>query len=269
MELPHRPDANALIEISQLTKRYGRRVALDAVSFDIRAGEILGLIGPNGAGKTTLFECLAGLLPIDGGTIRLAPGTGHDRTEHGRTGHDGTQHRRTLHGALCTVHRLFYLPDGIAPWPHESVQRALEFSAGFFGGRRTEIADIVTRLDLGHLQSSRVGELSKGELKRVILAVGLLAPQPILLVDEPFDGLDLRQSRQVAEILHEHGATGRTLFLSIHQINEAARICDRFVLLAQGRVMACGTLDELTAMAARHGHPEVGRDLEEIFLALT
>jgi len=102
-----------------------------------------------------------------------------------------------------------------------------------------------------------------------VLAIGLLAPQPLLLADEPFDGLDLRQTREVAATLRAYAAGGRTLFLSIHQINDAARICDRFVLLSGGRVCGEGTIDELSALAGARGASVRGGDLEEVFLALT
>jgi ABC-type multidrug transport system ATPase subunit len=112
------------------------------------------------------------------------------------------------------------------------------------------------------LLDSRIGELSKGQRKRALLAIGLVTPHPVLLADEPFDGLDLRQTREVAQTLRDHSATGRTLVLSIHQIADAARVCDRFVLLSGGVTRGEGTLDELSALAGAH-------DLEEIFLALT
>src|SRR6185436_9990024 len=112
--------------------------------------------------------------------------------------------------------------------------------------------------------SSRIGVLSKGQLKRVLLGIGLLTPQPLLLVDEPFDGLDLRQTREVLVTLRAHAALGRTLFLSIHQISDAARVCDRFVLLSGGRVCGEGTLDELAAGAGAGS-----ASLEDVFLALT
>ena len=96
---------------------------------------------------------------------------------------------------------------------------------------------------------ARSAALSKGQRKRALLAIGLLTPQPVLLIDEPFDGLDLRQSRDVAAALRTHASRGRTLFLSIHQITDAARFCDRFVLLSGGRVCGEGTVTELAALA--------------------
>jgi ABC-2 type transport system ATP-binding protein len=234
--------AGEVLRVSGVSKSYGRFVALDGVSFSIRPGEVLGLIGPNGAGKTTLFECLAGVLPPGSGT---------------RWSHD----------------RAFYLPDAITPWPAQTVRWALDFVVGFLGGRSSLRDEVVRNLSIEPLLASRIGELSKGQRKRALLAMGLLAPQPVLLVDEPFDGLDLKQSREVAATIRAHAATGRTLFLSIHQIADAARLCDRFVLLSSGRVCGEGTLEELTASAAAR-HPEIAAgsrptDLEEVFLALT
>ena len=103
----------------------------------------------------------------------------------------------------------------------------------------------------------------KAQRKRALLAIGLLTPQPLLLADEPFDGLDLRQSREVGAALRDHAAAGRTLFLSIHQIADAARVCDRFVLLSGGRVCGEGTLDELAARRAARAAPR-RPDLEEV-----
>ena len=111
---------------------------------------------------------------------------------------------------------------------------------------------------------SRIGSLSKGERKRVLLALGLLTPQPLLMLDEPFDGLDLRQTRDVMSLLRDHARRGRTLMLSIHQLVDAARVCERLVLLSEGKVAGEGTIPELQVKA---GIAEGG--LEEVFLALT
>ena len=236
-----------LFEVKGLSKRFGRIDALDEVSFGVQPGEVLGLIGPNGAGKTTLFECLAGVLPMDRGAIR----SGGQPI--------GPQARASL---------LFYLPDNIAPWSAQPVRWALDFTIGFFGGLASLRDEVVARLDLGRLLDQPIGTLSKGQRKRALLAMGLLTPQPALLVDEPFDGLDLRQARDVATTLRAHAARGRTVFLSIHQISDAARFCDRFVLLSSGRVCGEGTVQELSTLAAARG-ASAHQELEEVFLALT
>lgn len=240
-----------VLRIESISKSYGRLRALDDVSFEIRSGEILGLIGPNGAGKTTLFECLSGQLPRDAG--------------------------RTIESDSPSIppraHEiLFYLPDAVAPWPHRSVEWGLDYMIGFFGGRADLREDVIRDLALQSFLGSSIGSLSKGQRKRALLAFALLAPQPVLLIDEPFDGLDLKQTRDVAAALRGHALRGRTLFLSIHQIADAARLCDRFVLLSGGRVRGEGTLAQLRALAVARG--SAGGDaradnLEEVFLALT
>jgi ABC-2 type transport system ATP-binding protein len=232
-----------LLEVDRLSKRFGRIEALADVSFRVRTGELLGLIGPNGAGKSTLFECLAGVLAADGGVVRaggreLAPGD-----------------RASL---------LYYVPDGIAPWPSQPVGWALDFTIGFLGGQAALRDEVIQQLDLRGLLKQPIGTLSKGQRKRALLGIGLLTKQPALLIDEPFDGLDLRQAREIAAALRTHAQRGRTMFLSIHQISDAARFCDRFVLLSAGRVCGEGTVAELAALAA-----STKSDLEEVFLALT
>jgi ABC-2 type transport system ATP-binding protein len=238
-----------LFDARNLTKRYGRLTALSDVSFSVRPGEVLGLIGPNGSGKTTLFECLGGVLPLDGGSIE-------------RDGRPLSDRDRA-----ATV---FYLPDSIVPWPAQRVSWAIDFMLGFFRGRAYLRREVIERLDVKPLLDSTLGNLSKGQRKRALLAIGLLMPHPVLMADEPFDGLDLRQSRDVAETLRSYASAGRTMFLSIHQIRDAARVCDRFVLLSGGRSRGEGTLAELSALAAsRTGSPTPDGDLEEVFLALT
>ncbi len=237
-----------LFEVEGLSKRFGAIAALTDVSFQVRAGELLGLIGPNGAGKSTLFECLGGVLPSDRGVVRAGgqPVGAHERPS-----------------------LLYYVPDGIAPWPSQSVRWALDFTIGFFGGRTDLLDEIIVQLDLGPLLGQPIGTLSKGQRKRALLGIGLLTPQPALLIDEPFEGLDLRQTRDIAQALRSHAARGRTLFLSIHQISHAASFCDRFVLLSGGRVRGEGTVQELAAVAALRDAAGNYQNLEEVFLALT
>jgi CzcA family heavy metal efflux pump len=239
--------AGANVQVDGLSKTYGRFQALDGVGFSIRLGEILGLIGPNGAGKTTLFECVAGLEAADSGNISFSNGGGNGRLRSSR---------------------LFYVPDGIAPWPDQPVRWVLEYNLDFFGGREEIFDQVVADLALAPLMRVPIRALSKGQRKRTLLALGLLAPQPILLIDEPFEGLDLRQSREAAATLRRHIAPDRTFFLSIHQIADAAKVCDRFVLLSGGHVVAEGTLDVLIDLARqRRGHT-LPADFEEVFLAL-
>lgn len=231
-----------VLHVDQLTKRYRQLLAVNAASFSVRRGEVLGLIGPNGSGKTTLFACLGGVLPYESGRVQPFTPAG--------------------------IPAIFYLPDSITPWPEQTVGWALRFAHRYFGSLAGEPTEWVEALRLEEVLGSRMRELSKGQRKRALLAIGLLTPHPILLLDEPFDGLDLRQTRQVAALLRSVAAGGRTLFLSIHQISDAARVCDRFVLLSGGRVCGEGTLAQLAARIPQCSPP--GTDaLEDVFLALT
>lgn len=233
----------ALLTVERLTKLFNKRRALDDVSFSVRPGEVLGLIGPNGSGKTTLFECLAGLMPANAGTVK--------------------QNDRKLSLAE-RKQTLFYLPDAIYPWAEQTVSWVLDFFRRIYQNPATDLSALAEPLRLDELMKSRTGTLSKGERKRVLLALGLLTPHPLLMLDEPFDGLDLRQTRDVMQLLKAHAATGRTLMLSIHQLIDAGRVCDRLVLLSAGRTVGEGSLAELRA---KTNLPDAG--VEEIFLALT
>jgi ABC-type multidrug transport system ATPase subunit len=231
----------SLVRVEGLTRRYGDVLALDRVSFEVHAGEVLGLVGPNGAGKTTLFECMAGVQPMDAGSVTFGTGAGD----------------------------LFYMPDGITPWDAQTVRWVVAFFAGLHGRSGTAKSDTPMRLGLGELNGRRIRELSRGQRKRLLIALALMTAHPLLLLDEPFEGLDLRQTREVASILRDEAAGGRTLFLSIHQLGDAERVCDRMVLLSGGRVVATGTAAQLRAHAASKGVADASAALEDVFLALT
>jgi ABC-2 type transport system ATP-binding protein len=136
--------------------------------------------------------------------------------------------------------------------------------AAIYGRSQAFLAQTIHSLGLAPVLRKRIVELSKGYARRRLLALALLSPQPLLLMDEPFDGFDLRQTRDIMNVLREVAGDGRTLILAIHQLRDAARVCDRFVLLAEGRVRGVGTLAQLRAQA---GTP--ASDLEDVFLALT
>jgi len=235
--------APPLLRVAGLTKRYDEQHALAAVSFDVHAGEVLGLIGPNGAGKTTLLEALAGLIPVEAGELMWC-GAPTPSTE-----------RRDM---------MFYLPDGLRPWDDDVVVRVLTFFATVHRRSQREVAETIGSVGLAPVLRKRVSALSKGYARRLMLALALLTPQPLLLMDEPFDGFDLRQTRDVMGLIRRVAASGRTLVLAIHQLGDAERVCDRFVLLADGAVRGAGTLDELRTQTRL-----TSASLEDVFLALT
>jgi len=241
------PDVTHRLVVRALRKRFGPVEAVRDASFDVRPGEVVGLLGPNGAGKSTILECLAGLLPAD----------------HGEVVVDGValeaEARRTA---------MFYLPDGLVPWGDE---RAADLVDGFVDlwnvdDRRRDAWNrgAATSLGVDTLARRRIGELSKGQRKRLLVALALLVPRPLVLMDEPFDGFDLRQVRETIALFRQEVRDGRSLLLSIHAMRDAERTCDRLVLVSDGRTCAEGALGTLREQA---GLP--AGDLEDVFLALT
>jgi ABC-2 type transport system ATP-binding protein len=232
-----------LLTVRGVSKQFGPTTALCDAGFTVRAGEVLGVIGPNGSGKSTLLACAAGLVRADQGEVMLddAP-------------LDAERVRATV----------FLLPDGIVPWGEHRLHAVVEMWRALQGRGEAEARRRIADVHLDGLLGRRVRELSKGERKRLMLAIALLARQPVLLLDEPFDGLDLRQMRDVATLLRAEAGTGRAIGLSLHQLGDAERVCDRLALLDAGRIVAEGTLG---ALRERAGLP--GAALDEVFLALT
>jgi len=181
-------DHRVLLAVAGLAKRYREEAALSDVAVEVHSGEILGLIGPNGAGKTTLLEAVSGLLPADAGRIDwcgapLAPAR-----------------RRDV---------IFYMPDGIRPYGDQPVARVLAFFAGVYRQPAARVAATVAGLALGAVLGKRVHSLSKGFNRRLLVALALIAPHPLVLMDEPFDGFDLRQARAIADVLRGAGSLDR------------------------------------------------------------
>ncbi len=234
---------NGELRVAGLDKRFGAYRALADISFTVQCGEILGLIGPNGAGKTTLLECITGLCPVRSGTVSW----------NGR--HLRPDERNRV---------LWYQPDNILPYGRQRVATTLSFFRHVHGAARQDLDDLVMRLELAPVLGKPLLNLSKGYRRRVLLAIALLSNHPLLMLDEPFDGFDLRQALSVMDLLRRH-VSRRAMILSIHQLSEAEKICHRFLLLDQGRLLGVGTLDTLCRQAGL----AAGSTLEEVFLALT
>jgi ABC-2 type transport system ATP-binding protein len=236
--------SDVLLRVEGLRKEIGESDILVDIDFAIYRNEILGLIGPNGAGKTTLLECLAGLRPRTAGTFYVGDEAPPEWDPKGL---------------------MFYLPNNVAPYAELYTIDVLRFFGRVYDvepGRWEHI--IVDELSLRPVLQKRVGALSKGNMQRLLIALALMSPQPLLALDEPFDGLDLHQTRAVMAILRDLRARPRTLLLCIHQLADAQRICDRFLLLSAGRLVGSGSLAELRAQTGL-----ANGSLEEIFLALT
>jgi ABC-2 type transport system ATP-binding protein len=229
-----------LLEITGLTVQMGRETILQDLTFQVHPGELLGLIGPNGAGKTTLLEALAGFIPI----------------QHGR----GVWKGRELPGRAWGD-QLFYMPDGITPYAEHRVSEVIEAFRLFSVRDQGQVTSLVEGLNLNAALTKRVRELSKGNRKRLMLALAFLSRRELLLLDEPFDGLDLHQTLAAIDLLRSLRTEGRTFLFSIHELRHAERLCERFLLLREGRLIASGTLPELLAQSGTQD------GLEGVFLA--
>ena len=237
---------SALIEIDGLTKRFGAFTAVDGVSFRVARGEVLGFLGPNGAGKSTTMRMLAGFMIPTAGTARIC---GHDVQT------DGVAARRMLG----------FLPEGAPTYPEMSVTGFLRFCAkirGFSGAeldRRVDHALGLTRLESVRLQP--VETLSKGFKRRVGLAQALLHDPPVLVLDEPTDGLDPNQKHEVRKLIQDMRAE-KAIVISTHILEEVDAVCTRAMIIARGRVVADATPAELEKR-----HPS-GK-LDDVFRQLT
>jgi ABC-2 type transport system ATP-binding protein len=236
----------ALIEIAGLTKRFGTFTAVDDVSFRVARGEVLGFLGPNGAGKSTTMRMLAGFITPTAGTARVG---GHDVQT------DSVAARRSLG----------YLPEGAPNYPEMTVLAFLQFVArvrGYVGAvlhERVERAVHLTTLESVRLQP--IETLSKGFKRRVGLAQALLHDPPVLVLDEPTDGLDPNQKHEVRTLIARMAPT-KAIVISTHILEEVDALCSRAIVIAEGRVLADDKPEALERL-----HPS-GR-LEDVFRQIT
>ena len=218
-----------MLEISELYQRFGDRVAVDKLSLAVNGGEIVGLVGRNGAGKTTTMRAVMGIYEPIAGSIRWS---GHavglpDRLRFG------------------------YMPEERGLYPQMRVLDQIAYFAQLHGVERpsatTQAQRWITKLGLDGRQLDRVVALSHGNQQRVQLAVALVYQPDLLVLDEPFAGLDPSAVDSLSDVLRAETKRGTAVLFSSHQLDLVERLCDRIVILDQGRVLASGTLDELRA----------------------
>jgi ABC-2 type transport system ATP-binding protein len=234
----------ALIEIERLTKRFGGFTAVDDVSFTVDRGEVLGFLGPNGAGKSTTMRMLAGFMPPSAGTARIC---GADVVDQ----------------PVAAKRSLGFLPEGAPTYPEMSVTGFLAFTGRIRGFRGSALQDRVDHaMHLTQLEGVRlqpIETLSKGFKRRVGLAQALLHDPPVLVLDEPTDGLDPNQKHEVRELIRRM-APEKAIVISTHILEEVAAVCTRAIIIARGRVVVD---------AAPTVFEDSGRSLEEVFRSLT
>lgn len=225
-----------MIEISGLTKRFGPITAVAGIDLSVARGEVLGFLGPNGAGKSTTMKMVAGYLAPDGGRASIC-------------GHDVETDR------LAAQSELGYLPEGAPAYPDMTPRQFLRFIAevrGLLGdAARTAIAGAIAKTDLDPVLEQPIDTLSKGFKRRVGLAQAILHNPPVLIMDEPTDGLDPNQKHSV-RMLIQGMAKEKAIIISTHLLEEVEAVCTRAVIIDRGRVVADGTPAQLLARSRHH-----------------
>jgi ABC-2 type transport system ATP-binding protein len=236
-----------MIEVKGLVKAYGAKRAVDGVSFSVRRGEILGFLGPNGAGKSTTMKMITGFLRPDAGTVLVE-------------GIDVAQ------DPVSVKRKLGYLPENAPAYPEMTVSEFLGFIAEVRGyrecaARRERVDRAIALTHLASVRNQTIETLSKGFKQRVGFAQALLHDPPVLVLDEPTDGLDPNQKNEV-RVLIKKMAAEKAVILSTHILEEVEAICTRVIIISRGKVVADETPRELLARKA-------GARMDEIFRSLT
>ena len=236
-----------MVQAQGLTKTYGSLVALRDFSLDVREGEIVALVGPNGAGKTTALKLLVGLLTPTDGSVRLG---GLD----------------VIRDALAVKRLVAFLPDQPFLYEQLTVKEMLEFIGGMYElplqRLRERAEQLLTLFGLSQAVHRRLGQLSFGMKSRLVLVMSLLREPQVLIMDEPFFGLDPQTLRLIKQHLTEQARAGMTVILSTHQLPVVEDLAHRIAVLDRSRLLTVGTLE---ALKRSHG----GHRLEEVFFQLT
>ena len=239
-----------MIELLNLTKRYGATLAVDNLNLQVPAGEVFGFLGPNGAGKTTTIRMMMGLLQPTTGRVLLG---GYDLATHG----------------LEAKQFCGFVPD--RPHVYEKLTGAefLDFVAGLYqvppavaGARRDQLLEM---FDLTQWATELVESYSHGMKQRLVMAAALVHAPRLLIVDEPMVGLDPRGARLLKRTLRQLARNGVTVFMSTHSLEVAEETCDRIGIINHGQLIATGSVEELRQLAGSHADAK----LEAIFLTLT
>ena len=227
-----------MLQIKEIQKHYNRIPVLRNIKFDIHSGSVTGIIGPNGAGKSTLLKIITGFEKADTGEI--------------------TYQNRKFTSQKQKVSIFSYMPEHLDIYPDFYVKEYILFIEGTAGCCNPKLIDT---LKLNDVRYKKIKNLSKGYRQRLKLFTALTNSKPIAVLDEPFDGFDPIQLREILSMIKSEKDNGRTFILSIHQMSDAEKICDNFILLNEGRIIADGTLEELSIQFETET-----KSLEEIFI---
>lgn len=211
-----------MLEISHLSKKYGGKTAVDSLSFSVGAGEVFGLLGRNGAGKTTTIKMMLGLVAADGGTVKWNYKNGLGHVSYG------------------------YLPEERGLYPKTKVIDQLTYFARLEGMGRQEIKTSIDywmeRFDIGEYRNKLAGDLSKGNQQKVQLVATLLHNPELIILDEPFSGLDPVNTNLLTEVILEEKEKGKVIIMSSHQMDQVEKFCKQVVLMKEGKAIIAGDL---------------------------
>lgn len=235
------------IDVEGLVKAYRDLTAVSDLSFRVAPGEVLGLVGPNGAGKTTTLRCLAGILPPNSGAIRIA---GFDIQKE----------------SVEAKRRLAFMPDEPRLFEYLTVADHLAFTARLYGvpDAPARSAALLSELELSGKEKALPSELSRGIKQKLVIACGLLHDPKVLIFDEPLTGIDPGGIRRMKQTIVRRAEVGAAVIVSSHLLPLVEEICHRILILARGRRVAYGTLDEIRALAGAGD-----ASLEDVFLKVT
>jgi ABC-2 type transport system ATP-binding protein len=222
-----------MIEVKNLTKRFGQKTAVDNISFTVKKGEVLGFLGPNGAGKSTTMRMITGYLPPTEGQISV----------------DGAD---VVNEPIAAKARIGYLPEAAPLYADMTVVSFLRFMAELRGKGEEDVERALDTCFLDPVRNQNIDTLSKGYRHRTCLAQSILHDPDILILDEPTDGLDPNQKQEVRSLIKRMGE-GKVIIFSTHILEEVEAACTRAIIIDQGRVVADGTPDELKARASGAG----------------
>jgi ABC-2 type transport system ATP-binding protein len=224
-----------MIEVENVTKRFGPLVAVDHISFSVPRGEVVGFLGPNGAGKSTTMRILAGFFPPTSGVASVG---GHDVVTH----------------SLQVKQMVGYFPERVSVYPELPVRSFLDFVAEAKdvprAERKQEVNRVINACGLEKVSNRIIGHLSKGYRQRVGIAQALVNKPQVLILDEPTIGLDPEQVVEIRKLIRDLGSE-RTVILSTHILSEVSTVCDHVIIINRGRILASESLTELRAQSQR------------------
>ncbi len=229
------------LQVNGLTKNFGRLAAVKNITFSAEKGEVIALLGPNGAGKSTLMNMITGYLAPSSGTVKVL----------------GTD---TAADPMAAKTNIGFLPEGSPLYPDLSVRAFLRYMAELRKVPAARIDEVAVIANIEPVLSQRVETLSKGYLRRVGFAQSILSNPPILLLDEPTDGLDPNQKDHIRSLITAMGRD-KTIIISTHLLDEAESIATRIILMAKGQIKADGPLPQILSTAAAPNLAEAFRIL--------